>query len=124
MGKEHATSVALLVVTVILASYAQLGWKARSLVHAASTERPLDYVWAMLSDPWIWSVLLSTALGSISWMLALRRLELSVAFPAIAIVFVLIGFGAHFILGESLSAARVAGLALIIAGVSVVALTE
>jgi drug/metabolite transporter (DMT)-like permease len=116
-------SIALLVVTVALASYAQLVWKARSLIHAATIDRAVDYMWAMLWDPWIWSGLLGTAFGTIGWMLVLRRLELSVAFPAMAAVFVLVGLGAHFILGESLSVARMVGLALIVSGISVVALT-
>ena len=55
-----------------VASYAQLVWKARSLIHAATIDRAVDYMWAMLWDPWIWSGLLGTAFGTIGWMLVLR----------------------------------------------------
>jgi drug/metabolite transporter (DMT)-like permease len=118
------TSMALLFLTVMLAVYAQLVWKARSLAHAAlPLDRKLDYILTMFRDPWIWSGLASMAVGTVGWMLVLRRLELSVAYPATALVFVLVPLGAHLLFGETMSPARIAGLSLIVAGIIVVART-
>jgi drug/metabolite transporter (DMT)-like permease len=117
-------NAALLAISVLLATYAQLVWKARSLVHAVlPIDRQYEYIWGMLWDPWIWSGLLGTVLGMLSWMLVLRDLELSVAYPTMAAVFVLVVLGAHFLLGESLTAGRLIGLGLIVSGITVVAMT-
>jgi drug/metabolite transporter (DMT)-like permease len=117
-------SMALVIVTVLLAVYAQLAWKARALAHAAvPADRPLVYVMAMFRDPWILSGLVAMAFGTVSWMLVLRRLDLSIAYPVLALVFVLVPLGAHLMFGEALTAARVLGLALIVAGIAVVAYT-
>lgn len=118
------TSLALLLLTVMLAAYAQLVWKARAIAHATlPLDRTLDYILTMLLDPWIWSGLASMAIGTVGWMLVLRRLDLSVAYPATALVFVLVPAGAHFLFGESLPLSRITGLGLIICGIIMVART-
>jgi drug/metabolite transporter (DMT)-like permease len=117
-------SAALLLLTVMLAAYAQLVWTARALALAAlPADRPLGYVLAMLRDPWIWSGLAAVAFGTVGWMLVLRRLDLSVAYPATALVFVVVPIGAHYLFGEHLPLGRVAGLALIVFGIIMVART-
>ena len=116
------TTGALLLSTVMLATYSQLMWKARALAHAARpTDGTLDYILTVLRDPWIWSGLASMGLGTAGWILVLRRLDLSVAFPATALVFVLVPVGAHLLFGEALPPGRIAGLGLIVLGIILVA---
>jgi multidrug transporter EmrE-like cation transporter len=117
-------NIALLLMTIVLAAYTQLVYKARALAHAVTApDRPADYIAAMLWDPWVWSSIVATGIAFFGWIFVLRRLELSVAYPALSGVFVLVALGAHSILGESLSAARLVGLGLIVCGILVVALT-
>ncbi len=115
---------ALILVTVVFAVYSQLVWKSRAIAHSAAIQTgALPYVMAMLQDPWIWTALASTALGMVSWMLILRRVELSVAYAATALIFVCVPLGAHYLFGEGLSPARLVGLALIVGGILIVART-
>lgn len=62
------------------------------------------------------------SLGVVSWMIALRRISLTVAYPLTSLNYVGILLGAQYWFGEQLSAARVTGVAMIFAGVLCVAL--
>ena len=54
----------------------------------------------------------------VSWMLILRRTELSLAFPATALTYVSVLLGSHWVFGEPLEPWRYIGVALIVGGVS------
>ena len=56
------------------------------------------------------------------WLLIVERLPLSIAFPtAIGLSMVAITVGSALVLGESVGVAQVAGMALILAGIALVA---
>jgi len=57
------------------------------------------------------------------WVIGLKRVELSVAYPFIALGFVLVSVLSWAFLGETLDAARVVGIILIASGVMVIART-
>lgn len=62
------------------------------------------------------------SLGVISWMVALRRISLTVAYPLTSLNYVGILLGAQYWFGEQLSVTRLIGVAMIFAGVMCVAL--
>lgn len=62
------------------------------------------------------------SLGVVSWMIALRRISLTVAYPLTSLNYVGILLGAQYWFGEQLSATRLTGVAMIFAGVMCVAL--
>jgi drug/metabolite transporter (DMT)-like permease len=115
----------MLLVTVALTVVAQLLWKARALAHAADAgSGAMDrYFAGMLLDPWIWTAMGCTGLGMISWMLVLRRMDLSLAFPALALVYLIIPIAAHFVFREALPPLRIVGLLLILVGVAMTAVS-
>ncbi|MDB5972570.1 MAG: transporter [Hydrocarboniphaga sp.] len=53
-----------------------------------------------------------------SWMLILRRSELSLAFPATAITYVSVLLGSHWVFAEPIEISRYLGVAMIVGGVS------
>ena len=56
-----------------------------------------------------------------TWLLALRRFEVVVIFPAfVAVNYAGVVLGARLFLGESLTTTRLAGIAVILAGVALV----
>lgn len=115
--------VALLLVTVGFTAVAQLLWKGRAIAHTSGTGdgSAAHYVFAMMTDPWTWGAIGSTGLGMISWMLVLRRMDLSQAFPAMALVYLVVPIAAFFVFRESLPPLRIAGIALILVGVAMTA---
>jgi multidrug transporter EmrE-like cation transporter len=69
-------------------------------------------------------VLLGLALygvGALAWIVVLRRMDLSHAYPFLALNFVLIALVSRFVLGESLPPMRWLGIGVICAGILLVA---
>lgn len=81
----------------------------------------LQYVLGLLLSPWVISGLAAAFLASVCWMLALTKLELSRAYPFTALTLVLVVFASTVLFGEAMNAGKLAGTALIVAGVFVVA---
>ena len=59
-------------------------------------------------------------LGALAWIAVLSRLDLSYAYPFLALNFVLIALVSRFVLGETIPGMRWFGIAIICAGIVVV----
>ncbi len=51
------------------------------------------------------------------YIIALRKIPMSVAFPSVSVSYVLVAILGHFMFGESFSLKQIGGLALIVSGV-------
>ena len=60
-------------------------------------------------------------LSVVVWIVALSRVEVSIAYPMLSIGYIVTAVAAWIWLGEALSATRIAGIVVIIAGVYLVA---
>lgn len=60
-------------------------------------------------------------LGALAWIAVLSRLDLSVAYPFLALNFVLVTLSGRFLLGETVPPLRWLGILVIIAGILLVA---
>ena len=56
--------------------------------------------------------------SAVLYVVALRKITISVAFPTVSLAYVLIAVIDHFVFKESLGVAQIGGLLLIIAGVT------
>jgi len=79
---------------------------------------------SMLLSPYVMGGLSLYALGTIFWLFALKALDLSAAYPFVALSFIFVTFSSFAVLGEPLSASRLLGTALVIAGLVVVFVGE
>ena len=86
------------------------------LRHAASDLDGSD-LWVLFFDLRILAGLVVYALGTALWLYCLGKLDLSLAFPASAIQFVLVFAGAKWILGEPIPALRLVGGIIILIGI-------
>lgn len=75
----------------------------------------------IVQSPWVWAGLALYGIGAVAWIAVLARLELSYAYPFLALNFVLITLTSRFILGEQVSLARWLGIAVICLGILLVA---
>jgi len=71
----------------------------------------------LLFDPIIFSGIFAAFLASISWLSAISKFEISYAYPFIALNFIFVILLGAFLLNESLTAFKVIGMSLIVAGV-------
>ena len=74
-----------------------------------------------LSSGWTWLSIVFTILSFFAWMAAIRVLPLGVAFPLTNAVQVLVPVSCWWFLGETISPGRWCGIALVIAGLMIVA---
>jgi multidrug transporter EmrE-like cation transporter len=77
----------------------------------------------LAASPVVWGGLLLFGLSAIVWLFALSRVELSFAYPFAALGYVIIVLASLTVLHESVPPLRWAGVALIIAGIVLVART-
>ncbi len=73
------------------------------------------------SNPFIVSGLGCYAVSVVVWIMALSRVEVSLAYPMLSIGYVVNAIAAWYLFGEALSAQRMVGIGTIIVGVFLVA---
>jgi drug/metabolite transporter (DMT)-like permease len=108
--------------SIMLAAASNLIMKSRSVFNAGN-DSGLNYVTRMALDPLVWLGAIAFFAGTLAWILAIRKLELSIAQPIMASMFVIVPIGSFVFLNEPLPPLRMVGLALIAVGVVVVART-
>jgi multidrug transporter EmrE-like cation transporter len=122
-GAVNPTSFFLILTGVLLNAGAQLLLKAgvselgviqlkwSSLVTAG---------WRLALEPCILGGLFCYAVSVVVWLLALSRVDVSIAYPMLSIGYVVNAFAAWALFGEAMTLPRVAGIGVIIVGVYLV----
>ena len=70
----------------------------------------------LILDPFLLLGMLCYAFSILVWIAVLARVEVSVAYPFLSIGYIVVIFAGFFFLGENVTMLRVAGVALICAG--------
>lgn len=115
---------ALVLTGVMLNAAAQLLIKA-----GAATAGHFDFTAANILRAGLhfalqWQILLGLTCYAVSvvvWILALTRVQVSLAYPMLSLGYVVTAFAAWWLFGESLNPGKLAGIAVIIAGVVLLA---
>ena len=112
----------LVFASVSLSAVAQTSFKMG--VGRAQTD-PDAALWlkaaAMVFSPMVLLGLALYGVGTVLWLFALRQLDLSLAYPFVAISFVMVAGSGMLFLGEPVHPSRLLGLALIVIGLLVMA---
>jgi multidrug transporter EmrE-like cation transporter len=119
--------LALILTGVLLNAIAQLLLKAGAGSLAGVELRAsnaLLIAGRLLSSVPILAGLTCYVLSVVVWILALARVEVSVAYPMLSIGYVVNALAAWWLFGENLSGARLAGIGVILVGVWLVARTS
>lgn len=119
-----ALSFALILAGVILNAAGQLLLKAgtNAVGHfefSAANVVPVGMKLAF--QPFIAGGIACYLASLVVWLMALSRVEVSVAYPMLSIGYVLNAVAAWYLFGEAVSPARMAGIGIIVLGVYVVA---
>lgn len=81
----------------------------------------VGYIVNLLLNPWVMSGIVATFIAGVSWMLAMTKFEISYAYPFVSLNYVLILAAGLLLFQESISIAKLAGSALIIIGIVILA---
>jgi multidrug transporter EmrE-like cation transporter len=116
-------SAFLFIITgVLLNAVAQLALKA-SVTDMGPISVTMQTAWPvafkLLSQPWLWVGLFCYGFSVIVWIMALSRVDVSIAYPMLSIGYVVNAFAAWLLLNEALGPMRLLGIGIIIVGVIV-----
>jgi multidrug transporter EmrE-like cation transporter len=109
-------------ITILMTIYGQLIVKWQVLQHGklpADLHAKVMFFVEFFLSPWMISVLLAVGIAAIAWVAALSHLELSRAYPFTALSFVTVLLLSSVFFDERITIAKVAGVALVIAGLVV-----
>lgn len=117
--------MALLAGSVSITAVAQIVLKAGmagAAVQAALSGRPsIPMLFTILFQPAVFLGLALYFLAALIWLIVLSRIEVSTAYPFVAVGFVLTAVLGRLFFHETMSLAKVAGILLICSGVAVLA---
>lgn len=115
----------LLILTgVLLNALAQFALKASVAGQGAIGLNPAELLPGALrvaGEPWLWLGLCCYVLSVGVWVLALSRVDVSIAYPMLSIGYIVNALAAWAWLGEGMSPEKVLGIAIITLGVFVLA---
>lgn len=119
-----ALSFLLLMLGVLLNAAAQLLLKAgtNAVGHFAfSPENIVPVGWRLATEPHILGGMTCYAMSLVVWIMALSRVEVSLAYPMLSVGYVINALAAWYLFGEAVTPARLIGIGIIILGVFVIA---
>lgn len=119
-------SYLLVGLTITFTVYGQLAIKWQVLRAGALPEGWIPkfaFLLRLLLNPWVISALAAAFLAAMCWMGAMTRLQLSQAYPFMALTFILVTLLAGVFFSEPVSLPKLAGLALVVLGLIVGSLT-
>ncbi|MGB5832288.1 MAG: SMR family transporter [Thiohalocapsa sp.] len=120
----NATAFSLVLAGVLLNAVAQLALKASvretgSIELSASAAVPA--VMHLATQPWLYLGLVCYVVSVGIWILALSRVDVSIAYPMLSLGYIVNALIAWAWLGEDMNLAKVIGIGIIIVGVYVLA---
>ena len=120
----NAISFSLLMTGVLLNAGAQLLLKAGTNsigVFEFSRDNLVPVGWKLATEPHIVGGLGCYVISVVVWIMALSRVEVSIAYPLLSIGYVVNAIAAYYLFGEAVTPMRLTGIAVIIVGVWIVA---
>jgi multidrug transporter EmrE-like cation transporter len=120
-GAMTAVTWALLLGGVALNAAAQLFLKAATRASGVLVGDTGGISWIaaahLVKQPPLWAGLACYGVSVFLWVGALSRVPVSIAYPLLSIGYVVNAFAAAALFGEALSATKLAGIGLVVAGV-------
>ena len=119
----NATSFSLLMTGVMLNAGAQLLLKAGTNsvgVFEFSRDNIVPIGWKLATEPHIVGGLACYVISVVVWVMALSRVEVSIAYPLLSVGYVVNAVAAYYLFGEAVTPLRLTGIGIIIVGVCLV----
>jgi len=116
--------IVLILISVFLGAIGQILMKFGTMrVQIAEGETVFQMIFKYFTNVPILCGMGMYALSAVTWILALSRSQLSYAYPMVAGGYVIVAISSYFLFGDTLSLMRMLGLAVIVIGVIMVAVS-
>jgi multidrug transporter EmrE-like cation transporter len=112
---------AVILVSVTLAAIGQVAWKLGMNQTGQSTATNFAAVMTVLLNPYILLGFVLYGLGTIFWLIALSKKDLSFVYPFISLTYMLVLILSNVILKESIGINKLVGIMFIITGLFIIA---
>jgi len=115
---------ALVLTGVLLNAVAQLALKASvsdTGVINLDMQSLLGSAGSLASNLWLWLGLICYAISVVVWILALSRVDVSIAYPMLSIGYIVNAVAAWHLFDEPMNIGKVIGIGIIIVGVYILA---
>lgn len=120
MSRSNWLSWAMVAATIAFTTYGQVVLKWQVATRSGDTADFARGIPELLLRPWVISAFAAAFAASLCWVLAISRLELSRAYPFMAMNFILVSLLAVPIFGESFGLMKLTGLLLVVVGLIVI----
>jgi multidrug transporter EmrE-like cation transporter len=118
------SNVGIILLSISISSTAHLLLKKGMLTYMISTGKPENIftnAWVIAMNPWIIGGIILHMCALAIWLWALSRVDLSVAYPFLAIGYVLVSLASWVWFGEEITSLRILGMGIVVFGVLVLA---
>ncbi len=118
------TAFSLVLAGVLLNAIAQLALKASVSSGGAialNISSLIESAGGLVVNVWLWLGLICYAISVVVWIIALSRVDVSIAYPMLSIGYVVNAAAASYLFNENLSFERCLGIGIILLGVYVLA---
>jgi len=115
---------ALVLTGVLLNAIAQLALKAsvsETGIISLDLQSLLTSAGSLASNLWLWLGLICYAISVVVWVLALSRVDVSIAYPMLSIGYIVNAVAAWHLFDEPMNIGKVVGIGIIIVGVYILA---
>lgn len=123
----NVQSIGMVLASVAFGAVGQLTLKAgmNSIVQSyGKLQLSLDTLLHMATNPLLIVGIAIFGISTLLWLFALAKADLSFAYPFLSLTYLAVLIGGAFLFGDKVTLPRVAGFAIIIAGVWIVARSE
>ena len=115
---------ALVLTGVLLNAVAQLALKASvsdTGIISLDMQSLLSSAGSLATNLWLWLGLACYAISVVVWILALSRVDVSIAYPMLSIGYIVNAFAAWHLFDEPMNLGKIVGIGIIIVGVYILA---
>ena len=115
---------ALILTGVLLNAVAQLALKASvndTGIIGLDMQSLLSSAGSLASNLWLWLGLICYGISVIVWILALSRVDVSIAYPMLSIGYIVNAVAAWHLFDEPMNIGKIVGIGIIIVGVYILA---
>ncbi len=120
-------NIGIIVLSVLISSTAHIFLKKGMMTHAENAMKSdgvIGLAWSVGTNPWVMGGMFLHVAALVVWLWALSRVDISFAYPFVALGYVLVMVMAWLWLGESLSFMKILGMGIIIVGILVLSRAE
>ena len=118
------SNIAIIILSILMSSTAHVLLKKGMMTHTlgtVSSDGIFGLVWAVGTNLWVMGGMLLHVSALVVWLWALSKVDISFAYPFLALGYILVSAMAWFWLGEELSPMKILGMGIIVVGILVLA---